>query len=91
MTGSLYLYLLLSLHQIIYECICWFLFDITRKDLEESGLSLIKVMDVSGDSEEDHTNLSKDMRYLSGTQTGHQPDPGVDGHHENTWKCGRVA
>jgi hypothetical protein len=67
------------------------LFDITGKDLEGSGLSLIKVMDASGDSEEDHTYLSKDTRYLSETQTGHQPDPGVDGYHDNIRQRGRVA
>jgi len=59
--------------------------------LEESGLSLIKVVDASGNSEEDRTHLSKDTRYLSETQTGRQPDPGVDGYHDNTRQRGRVA
>jgi hypothetical protein len=48
-------------------------------------------MDASGNSEEDRTNLSKDKRYLSETQTGHQPDPGVDGYHYNTRQRDRVA
>ena len=75
----------------MYECICRCLVDITGKDLEGSGLSLIKVMDASGESEEDHTNLSKNTRHLSETQTGHQRDPGVDGYHDKNRQRGRVA
>jgi hypothetical protein len=48
-------------------------------------------MDASGDSEEDHTTLSKDTRYLSENQTGNQPEPGVDGYHDNNRQRGRVA
>ena len=67
------------------------MFDITGKDLEGSGLSLIKVMDASGDNEEYHTHLSKDIQYLSETQTGHQLNPVLDGYHENNRQRGRVA
>jgi hypothetical protein len=51
----------------------------------------MKVMDASEDSEEDHTYLSKDTRYLSETQNGHQPDPGADGYHDNNRQRDRVA
>jgi hypothetical protein len=48
-------------------------------------------MDVSGEREEGHINLKKDTRYMSETQTWHQPDPGVDGYHVNNRQRGRVA
>ena len=59
--------------------------------MEGRGFNLIEEMDASGDSEEDHTNLSKDTRSLSETQTGHQPDPGVDGYHDNNRQRSRVV